>query len=396
VTAPHAEGLRPNTINRIAVSPREFSGPWASPTEIIAEARNGRVFALVGGQGSRHFASLVVPAQMATPRAINFLAAHGRGLVCLALEQRRVSQLGLELQPNRNAHPCGERFTVSIEAIEGVSTGISAHDRARTVAMAIDANCGPDSLHSPGHVFPIVASEGGLLAHPGHTEGAVDVARLAGLNPSAVVCAMLARDGEIAGPAEVEALAAEHGFLIGAVGELVAYRALHDPLIRPSGSALLATNVPGAWRLHTFRDALNGVDAIALQSGDIAANRPVLAHLRTVSLRAHVPGAGESEIGNLRDVMHQIARCGGGIVVLQQPIGGTGGTAAPHAQGPETIRLSAAAQILLQLGATGVTLIDAEPGLCEAMTAFGIAARPADGATFAALDPPARASATAR
>src|SRR5574338_963050 len=165
---------------------------------IINEARNGRMFILVDDEGRENEGDLVIPAQMATPDAINFMARHGRGLICLALTKERADRLDLEPMTRTNRSRNETAFTVSIEAKEGISTGISAADRARTVAVAIDASNGPDAIVSPGHVFPLVARAGGVLVRAGHTEAAVDVARLAGLNPSGVICEVMREDGSMA------------------------------------------------------------------------------------------------------------------------------------------------------------------------------------------------------
>src|SRR3546814_924660 len=170
----------------------------SSTAEIIDEARNGRMFILVDDEDRENEGDLVIPAQMATPTAINFMARYGKGLICLALDKGRVDQLRLDLMSNSNGTRHETAFTVSIEAKEGVSTGISAGDRARTIAVAIDGTKGPEHIVTPGHVFPLVARPGGVLVRAGHTEAAVDVARLAGLNPSGVICEIMKDDGTMA------------------------------------------------------------------------------------------------------------------------------------------------------------------------------------------------------
>src|SRR5829696_7633242 len=173
-------------------------GFLSTPEELIDEARNGRMFILVDDESRENEGDLVVPAQMATPDAINFMARHGRGLICLALTKDRADQLGLEPMTRTNRSRNETAFTVSIEAREGITTGISAADRARTIAVAIDANYGPEAIVSPGHVFPLIAKTGGVLVRAGHTEAAVDVARLAGLNASGVICEIMREDGTMA------------------------------------------------------------------------------------------------------------------------------------------------------------------------------------------------------
>jgi 3,4-dihydroxy 2-butanone 4-phosphate synthase/GTP cyclohydrolase II len=198
---------------------------------IIDEARNGRMFILVDDDDRENEGDLVIPAQMATPDAINFMARHGRGLICLALGKERVDQLGLEPMARINATRMETAFTVSIEARDGVTTGISAADRARTIAVAIDASNGPDAIVSPGHIFPLVARPGGVLVRAGHTEAAVDVARLAGLNPSGVICEIMREDGTMARLDDLMDFAKVHGLKIGTIRDLIAYRLKKDHMV---------------------------------------------------------------------------------------------------------------------------------------------------------------------
>jgi 3,4-dihydroxy 2-butanone 4-phosphate synthase / GTP cyclohydrolase II len=242
-----AAGLHPNSLRALESADWNptaetlgklesfLKGSGASPLvpieEIIAEARNGRMYILVDDEDRENEGDLIIPAQMATPDAINFMARHGRGLICLSMTRSRVEQLGLPLmsQSNRTRHETA--FTVSIEARDGVTTGISAADRARTVAVAIDAAKGPDSIVTPGHVFPLVARDGGVLVRAGHTEAAVDVSRLAGLNPSGVICEIMNEDGTMARLDDLIPFAKAHGLKIGTIRDLIAYRMRHDHLV---------------------------------------------------------------------------------------------------------------------------------------------------------------------
>jgi 3,4-dihydroxy 2-butanone 4-phosphate synthase/GTP cyclohydrolase II len=194
----------------------------STPEELIDEARNGRMFILADDEDRENEGDLVIPAQMATPDAINFMAKHGRGLICLALTKARVDQLGLPLMARQNGTRHETAFTTSIEARDGVTTGISAADRARTIAVAIDAAKGPEHIVTPGHVFPLVAKDGGVLIRAGHTEAAVDVARLAGLNPSGVICEIMREDGTMARMDDLVAFAQLHGLKIGTIRDLIA------------------------------------------------------------------------------------------------------------------------------------------------------------------------------
>ena len=207
-------------------------GVMASPEQIIDEARNGRMFILVDDEDRENEGDLVIPAQMATPDAINFMAKHGRGLICLALAKERVDQLGLQPMSRTNGTRLETAFTASIEASDGVTTGISAADRARTISVAIDAAKGAEHIVSPGHVFPLAAREGGVLVRAGHTEAAVDVARLAGLNPSGVICEIMSDDGSMARMDDLFAFAQLHNLRIGTIRDLIAYRLKQGPARR--------------------------------------------------------------------------------------------------------------------------------------------------------------------
>ncbi len=210
----------------------EYTDAISSVAEIIDEARNGRMFILVDHEDRENEGDLVIPAQMATPNVVNFMATHGRGLICLALPGERIDRLGLPLMARTNQSRHETAFTVSIEARDGVTTGISAHDRARTIAVAIDPSSGPADIVTPGHVFPLRAREGGVLVRAGHTEAAVDIARLAGMNPSGVICEIMNEDGSMARLPDLVAIAQRHALKIGTISDLIAYRRKHDNLIR--------------------------------------------------------------------------------------------------------------------------------------------------------------------
>src|SRR5687767_10834039 len=239
-----AAGLHPNSLRKLGASDWNPTADTLGRLEkllqsgdtevlvgaeaIIDEARNGRMFILVDDDDRENEGDLVIPAQMATPDAVNFMARHGRGLICLALTKDRADALGLEPMARTNRSRNETAFTVSIEAKEGISTGISAADRSRTIAVAIDAAHGADAIVSPGHVFPLVARPGGVLVRAGHTEAAVDVARLAGLNPSGVICEVMREDGTMARMDDLVAFAQLHGLKVGTIRDLIAYRLKKD------------------------------------------------------------------------------------------------------------------------------------------------------------------------
>ncbi|MBU6251985.1 MAG: 3,4-dihydroxy-2-butanone-4-phosphate synthase, partial [Alphaproteobacteria bacterium] len=232
--------------------------------EIIEEARNGRMFILVDDEDRENEGDLVIPAQMATPDAINFMATHGRGLICLTLTKKRVDELGLELMSRANGTRHETAFTTSIEAREGVTTGISAGDRARTVSVAIDASKGRDDIVTPGHVFPLIARDGGVLVRAGHTEAAVDISRLAGLNPSGVICEIMKDDGTMARMDDLVHFARMHNLKMGTIRDLIEYRRKHDHLVECVSEAPFVSDYGGEWIAKTYRNKVDGSVNIVL------------------------------------------------------------------------------------------------------------------------------------
>jgi 3,4-dihydroxy 2-butanone 4-phosphate synthase/GTP cyclohydrolase II len=232
---------------------RDWSDAISSVEEIIEDARNGRMFILVDHEDRENEGDLVIPAQWATPDAINFMATHGRGLICLSMTSARIDQLGLPLMSTNNSSRHETAFTTSIEAREGVTTGISAADRARTVQVAIDASKGAQDIATPGHVFPLRARDGGVLVRAGHTEAAVDISRLAGLNPSGVICEIMNEDGSMARLPDLIAFAQRHGLKIGTISDLISYRRRHDNLVkvRRSRRSRASSAAPGPMRIYT-------------------------------------------------------------------------------------------------------------------------------------------------
>jgi 3,4-dihydroxy 2-butanone 4-phosphate synthase / GTP cyclohydrolase II len=282
---------------------------------IIDEARNGRMFILVDDDDRENEGDLVIPAQMATPDAINFMARHGRGLICLALTKDRADQLGLEPMTRTNRSRNETAFTVSIEAQEGISTGISAADRARTVSVAIDSGNGPDAIVSPGHVFPLVARPGGVLVRAGHTEAAVDVARLAGLNPSGVICEIMRDDGSMARLDDLMDFARSHGLKIGTIRDLIAYRLKKDHLVERTASTLFKARSGAKWEAQVFRDKSSGEEQLALVHGTLDTDQPVLVRMHSLDLFADVLGEQGPRSGVLQGAMRSIEREGSGVVV---------------------------------------------------------------------------------
>jgi 3,4-dihydroxy 2-butanone 4-phosphate synthase/GTP cyclohydrolase II len=291
--------------------------PALVPIEtIIDEARNGRMFILVDDEDRENEGDLIIPAQMATPDAINFMATHGRGLICLALAAARVETLGLEPMSRRNRTRHETAFTTSIEAREGVTTGISAADRARTVSVAIDAAKGADDIVTPGHVFPLVAREGGVLVRAGHTEAAVDISRLAGLNPAGVICEIMAEDGTMARLDDLMRFARLHDLKIGTIRDLIAYRRRHDHLVEKRAEVRFASKWGGDWRAMSFWNKATKSETMALVKGHIDPAKPTLVRMHALSVFEDVFAHDTERSGLLERAMRLIGEERAGVVVL--------------------------------------------------------------------------------
>lgn len=288
----------------------------ANPQDIIEDARNGRMFILVDDEDRENEGDLIIPAQMATPHAINFMATHGRGLICLALSRRRVEELGLNLMSQNNLSRHETAFTTSIEAREGVSTGISAADRARTIAVAVDGTKGKADIASPGHVFPLVARDGGVLVRAGHTEASVDVSRLAGLNPSAVICEILKDDGTMARLPDLVRFAEQHKLRIGTIRDLIAFRREHDHLIERRSERVFTTHWGDRWKAISFFNKATKEESMALVYGTIVPEKPCMVRMHMLSLFADVFSEDCDRRGLLEGSMRTIAEKGAGVVVL--------------------------------------------------------------------------------
>jgi 3,4-dihydroxy 2-butanone 4-phosphate synthase / GTP cyclohydrolase II len=284
--------------------------------EIIDEARNGRMFILVDDEDRENEGDLIIPAQMATPSAVNFMATHGRGLICLALTAKRCDELGLEPMTRNNRTRNETAFTVSIEARDGIDTGISAADRARTVSVAIDGSRSKDDLVSPGHVFPLRGKEGGVLVRTGHTEAAIDISRLAGLNPSGVICEIMRDDGKMARLDDLITFARLHDLKIGTIRDLIAYRRRHDRMVIKKSDLDFTSKWGGDWKACSFLNRATGDETMALVKGRIDPTQPTLVRMHTLSLFADLFG----EIGErdklLSRSMEMIAEHGSGVVVV--------------------------------------------------------------------------------
>ena len=338
-----------------------YTDAISSIEEIIEDARNGRMFILVDHEDRENEGDLVIPAQMATPDAINFMATHGRGLICLTLTGERIDALDLPLMASQNSSRHETAFTVSIEAREGVTTGISAADRARTVAVAIDSAATAADIATPGHIFPLRARDGGVLVRAGHTEAAVDVSRLAGLNPSGVICEIMNDDGTMARLPDLVSFAQLHGLKIGTISDLIAYRRRHDNLVKAQAVKTITSEFGGDWEMRVYTDETQGAEHIALIKGDISGDAPALVRMHALDPMLDVIGTGpagrSSEFG---DAMRLIAEEGRGALVLLRDLHMK--LVAEHEGSPQTLRqYGLGAQILSSLGLSKLILLTNSP-----------------------------------
>jgi len=290
-----------------------------SPTsEIVEELKRGRMVVIMDDEDRENEGDLLIAAEKARPEDINFMAKHGRGLICLTLTQDRCRQLNLPLMVNDNMTPFTTNFTASIEAAEGVTTGISAADRATTVQAAIRPDAKPADIIMPGHIFPLMARKGGVLARAGHTEAGVDLARIAGLMPASVICEILSEDGSMARQPELEKFAQQHGLKIGTIADLIHYRMQNEATVQRVAECHLPTEF-GEFRVIAYHDDIDDTAHLALAKGELRRDQPTL-------VRVHVQGSLLDLLGvahrggswSLRDAMARVAQDGGVVVILQQ------------------------------------------------------------------------------
>ena len=298
-----------------------FSDVTRPIEEIIEEARNGRMSILVDDEHRENEGDLVIPAQMATPETINFMAKHGRGLICLALTSERVKQLGLPLMSRRNEQRNQTAFTVSIEARNGVTTGISAPDRAHSISVAIDPNSMADDIATPGHVFPLMARDGGVLVRAGHTEAVVDIARLAGLGASGVICEIMNDDGTMARRPDLIRFAQFHGLKMGTIADLIAYRRRYDRIVERAAESTLDSRHGGIFRMIVYVNRVEYAEHIALIKGDVSDGVPPLVRMHAQNTLDDILGSVESgKSGELQRAMEVIGAEGrGAVVIIREP-----------------------------------------------------------------------------
>ena len=286
--------------------------------DVIADAAAGKLFILVDDEDRENEGDLCIIADRCTPEAINFMAKYGRGLICLSLSRQRVEDLGLKLMERRNESRHETAFTISIEAREGVTTGISAHDRAHTIKVAADPQSGAADITTPGHIFPLVARDGGTLVRAGHTEAVVDIARAAGAGPAGVICEIMKDDGSMARLPDLLEFAAEHDLKIGAIADLISWRRQNERLVSRHAEGVLDSVIGGRWRQLIYRNEISGVEHLVLVKGDILPEEPVLVRMHALDLMVDLLAeTGQPrQFGELHRAMESIAEQGRGVIVL--------------------------------------------------------------------------------
>ena len=349
--------------------------------EALEDIRRGRMVIVVDDEGRENEGDLVIAAAKADAEAVNFMAKFGRGLICLALTQARVDRLELPLMAPRNLSRHQTAFTVSIEAHEGVTTGISAADRARTIAAAIEPEAVKDDIHSPGHVFPLVARDGGVLVRAGHTEAAVDLARLAGFDPSGVICEIMNDDGTMARLPELVAFAQLHGLKVATIADLISYRRRHDTMVRRAVETEMTSRFGGAYRMIVYENTVEYAEHVALVKGDISGPEPVLVRMHALNVLADLLGdqrMGEDREKTLHGAMNAIAAEGRGVVVLirePRPTALSDMMRAANAEAgqPQELReYGIGAQILLDLGVKDMILLSNSQRTVVGLEGYGL------------------------
>jgi len=302
----------------VAEAAQEDLSEFLSPiSEVIEDIRNGKMVVVVDDEDRENEGDLIVAGQMATPDAINFMAKYGRGLICLAMTGDRVDHLGLSLMSSDNRSQFETAFTTSIEARDGVTTGISASDRARTIAVAIDPANGRDEIVTPGHVFPLRAQDGGTLVRTGHTEAAVDLARLAGLNPSGVICEIMNEDGTMARLPDLVKFAQFHGLKLATIADLIAYRLRNDSIVERSMTTRITRDRGGDFKLIVYRNRVSDAEHLALVKGDISGDEPVQVRMHAVNiLDDMIHDTTNSRESELEGALQAIGEEGRGVVVI--------------------------------------------------------------------------------
>ncbi len=361
----------------------DFSAAISPIEEIVEEARNGRMYILVDAEDRENEGDLIIPAQFATPAQVNFMAKHGRGLICLSVTRDRARTLELDMMARENRESMKTAFTVSIVAKEGVTTGISAHDRAHTIAVAIDPTKNADDIVSPGHVFPLVAKEGGVLVRAGHTEASVDISRLAGLYPAAVICEIMNDDGSMARLPELVSFAQLHGMKIGTIADLIAWRRRHDRFLERRIESDFDSAWGGKFRIIVFRNTLDGAEHVALVKGRVQGDQPTLVRVHRVDFLSDFLGEAGKREGLVKRAMERLSTSeeAGVVVFVRMGMGeeiarALGGQAEAQATAEAAHPLreyGVGAQILKDLGVRRMILMsNTRPNVLPGLDGYGL------------------------
>jgi 3,4-dihydroxy 2-butanone 4-phosphate synthase/GTP cyclohydrolase II len=359
----------------------DFSAAISPIEEIVEEARNGKMYILVDAEDRENEGDLIIPAQFATPAAVNFMARFGRGLICLCLTRDRARTLELDMMARENRESMKTAFTVSIEAKEGVTTGISAHDRAHTIAVGVDPTKGADDIVSPGHVFPLVAREGGVLVRAGHTEASVDISRLAGLYPAAVICEIMNDDGTMARLPELVTFAQLHGLKIGTIADLIAWRRRHDRFLERRIESDFESAYGGKFRIIVFRNTLDGAEHVALVKGRIQGDQQALVRVHRMDFLSDFLGEAGKREGLVRRAMEKLSAAEepGVVVFVRMGMGeeiarALGGQAPVDGEPAHPLReYGVGAQILKDLGVRRMILMsNTRPNVLPGLDGYGL------------------------
>jgi 3,4-dihydroxy 2-butanone 4-phosphate synthase / GTP cyclohydrolase II len=366
-------------------APAPTAGAFSSVPDIVEDIRQGRMVIIVDDEDRENEGDLLMAAAKVRPEDINFMARFGRGLICMTLTRARCQQLRLPLMVSDTDREKSTNFTVSIEAAEGVTTGISAHDRARTVRVAVAPDASPEDLRQPGHVFPLMAQPGGVLTRAGHTEAGCDLARLAGLEPAAVIVEILNEDGTMARRPELEAFARQHGLRIGTIADLIRYRLQHEESVERIAEQQVMTEF-GEFRMVCYEDHVSRNVHLALVKGDPGHGEPPLVRVHVQETLGDVVGVQSPDLGwPLRSAMRQIAETGHGVVVLlrygESPrefmsvvrsLAGPAGVGHKPAAGGTVLRsYGTGAQILRELGVKRMRVLS-PPKQMHGLSGFGL------------------------